>query len=375
MPNTPQQVINLGQVRAFYKGVSAPSNTDLIWLDISSSQHIPRYFNTVSNLWESLIAPIDDANTSLDKTWSSAKIEAEIEAAIASEGEEQQVIADLTVGGIDQGTTVTVGTNDKNTETLIKLLTKIFYPTFIAPTFSIAQNAGSLREVGQSVDVLLTLNFNRGSINGLKVSGIWQPSTFQAYRAGIVENNGYKFIAATSLGADVIQNFNTYTKVGHIVLQGDNIFQGTVTYQQGPQPIDSVNANFSTPLIAGTSPIQSSQFEGVYPIFATTTSTAVATKQSLVSMLTGNNLQYTLVAEETDSNKQFFELPAAWIASRPLGTINYFSVIANTFDPTNKIGDFTVTSTTQVVQGNAIAMKRYTYNGPKRGSQLIKLIF
>ena len=76
----------------------------------------------------------------------------------------------------------------------------------------------------------------------------------------------------------------------------------------------------------------STSFEGVYPLFATTSNITTLTQQTLVSMLTGNNISMTLVAE-TGGNKQKFEIPTAWTGAptnKPLlGILTYNSVSGN----------------------------------------------
>src|SRR5690606_15991849 len=118
-------------------------------------------------------------------------------------------------------------------------------------------------------------------------------------------------------------------------------FSGTVTYLTGPQPKDSSGADYQTGLAGGTSPVQTASFEGVYPLFATTSSITALTKQALYSMLSGNNIELNLTAE-TGGNKQKFEVPAAWINSRPLTAVQYFNTVSNQYDTSNKFSDFAV---------------------------------
>ena len=57
----------------------------------------------------------------------------------------------------------------------------------------------------------------------------------------------------------------------------------------------------------------SASLEGVYPIYAATVTTTVLTKQSLVSMLSGNNLTYAIVAEN-NPGEHTFALPDCALA-------------------------------------------------------------
>lgn len=255
-----------------------------------------------------------------------------------------------------QGTTLT--------DAWKKLTQKIFEPQLIAPTFSISNNAG-LREIGQTFDITLTFNFNRGRINGKNVGGVWVPTELQDFRAGAAQEY---VLSGESSGTSNSRTFST------IATQGINSFSGTVQYLIGPQPLNSDDENFSTPLAAGTSPTQTTSFEGVYPLFATSSSITSATKQALVSMLNANNVQITLVAE-TGGNKQFFDIPDAWLLARPLVSVQYFNTLSGQWDTTNRISEFSITTVSNSVQGNSVSYKRYTYTGIDRGSLLIRLIF
>ena len=166
----------------------------------------------------------------------------------------EDVTSTTTVGAINAGEIVPAGTNIQELTEL--LLNKTFYPTFVNPTFSLANNAG-LREVGSSFSVTLTFNFNRGQILGKLDNGIWNPTMLQDYRAGI----------ATSYLLNGVSGSNNSTSFNVTTILGTNTLNGTVTYAIGAQPKDSKNNNYDNPLPSGTSPIQSTSFEGIYPYF------------------------------------------------------------------------------------------------------------
>jgi hypothetical protein len=173
------------------------------------------------------------------------------------------VTADLQVGAIDAGDIVPVGTTLQGLTEL--LLLKTFFPDLIAPTFSLSNDAG-IKEVGTIVSFVLTFTFNRGQIKGALVSGVWDPNATQNPRAGA--SVSYTIRTTTQAG-------NTLTVTGYTVLNGSNSFTGTVTYAVGPQPLDSKGANFNTPLVAGTSPLQSTSFTGIYPYYWYKSSTQI----------------------------------------------------------------------------------------------------
>ena len=137
------------------------------------------------------------------------------------------------------------------------LLLTTFEPTFTNPTYSLSSNQASGQEIGVELDILLTYNYNQGSINGKIVGGIWQPATFQDYRGGVASNY-------TIDGVDTNLT-NTYTVTGHILLNTQS-FNATMTYLEGPQPIDSDGNNYSTPLAAG-SELKTRTITAIYPYF------------------------------------------------------------------------------------------------------------
>ena len=164
------------------------------------------------------------------------------------------VVATTTVGAINAGETVPAGTDIQKLTEL--LLNKTFYPTFVNPTFGLTNNAG-LREVGSSFNITLTFNFDRGKILGKLDNGIWNPTMMQDYRAGIAVSYLLNGVSSANNSA----SFNVTT------ILGNNNLNGSVTYATGVQPKDSKNNNYDSPLSSGTSPIQSTSFEGIYPYF------------------------------------------------------------------------------------------------------------
>lgn len=273
------------------------------------------------------------------------------------------VVSSVSIGGITAGDTIPLNTTLN--QFIEQLLVRTYEPTLNAPSFSLSNNAGSLRKIGSVINVLLTFNFNRGSILGANNPIVWDPGVLQNFRAG----------GATSyaLNSNIVGT-NTFTVVNHNVVQGNNSFTGTVTYAAGPQPLDSDGNPFNAPLSGGTSPVQTTSFEGVYPIFATTSLIGSTSEQGLYSMISGNNIELVLVAE-TGGQKQKFDLPDAWLASRPLTKVEYFNTVSNQYDPANKLSDFTISNVTQTVEGNTINYKRYTNASPDRGQLKLRLIF
>jgi hypothetical protein len=221
-----------------------------------------------------------------------------------------------------------------------------------------------------------TASFSRGQI---LVSG-----NFQDYRSGLPNQYVFTDASANTLLIDVSSSSlsNIQTVNNYLVKIGSQSFTSTIYYDAGPQPYDNKGNPYGTPLSAGSVGPYSTSFEGVYPLFATTSNITTLTQQTLVSMLSGNNISMTLVAE-TGGNKQKFEIPTSWTGAptnRPLVGVQQYNTFSSQWDtPGGSLAaSLTLWSTsavTESVQGNTINYTRYEYNGTDRGSVQIRLVF
>lgn len=146
-----------------------------------------------------------------------------------------------TLGKYENGDTIP-STGMTYEELFLDIAQETINPTLIAPTFSVSLSVTGTREVGESYSATMTGNFNRGQILGDIVGGVWNPSTIQDFRAGV----------ATSFTLDGTTQVGNTLSVSRSLILGTNIFNGTVNYADGVQPLNSVGGNFSTPLIAGS---------------------------------------------------------------------------------------------------------------------------
>lgn len=168
----------------------------------------------------------------------------------------KDVISNTTIGALNPGDSVDAGTTLQGF--VEKLLNKIYYPTYTPHSFSLTNNAGNKpKEVGSSFNITLTFNFNQGEILGKLVNNVWLEDEKQADRLG----------AATSYILNGVSGSNNSSSFNVTTVLGTNTFNGSVTYAIGAQPKDSKNNDFESPFPAGTSPIQSTSFEGIYPYF------------------------------------------------------------------------------------------------------------
>ena len=209
------------------------------------------------------------------------------------------VTSTTTVGAINAGDIIPAGTTIQELAELI--FNKTFYPTFVNPTFGLTNNAG-IREVGSSFNVTLTFNFNRGQILGKLVGGIWNPTMLQDYRAG----------TATSYLLNGVSGSNNSASFNVTTILGNNNLSGSVTYGIGVQPKDSKNNNYDNPLPSGTSPIQSTSFEGIYPYFyyKSTSPITPAIMQSAIA----NNQATKVLASSTGTITVDFDANGEYIA-------------------------------------------------------------
>lgn len=281
--------------------------------------------------------------------------------------EEDITVTTQKVGGYIKGDLLEAGT--KSTDFLKKLLQELYYPTFIAPSVTF-DTTPKIAKIGSVRRVPLTFTFNRGSILGKTQGATWDVNGFQNYRAGKVTE--YKFIKASN-GEDATNLTGFYEVENYTIKQGYNRFSGVMQYANGSQPVDSSGANYGTPLEGDTVAL-SVTVEGVYPLFATTELINVLAEQVLVSMITGNNVEFLLVAEG-GGNKQAFDIPNAWLANRPLSTVVFFNTFSSKWDEDNKLSTFATSSVSHAVSGVDTPYTRFTNTAPDRGAMRIKLIF
>lgn len=151
-------------------------------------------------------------------------------------------VTNTLAGSIAPQTTIQSGTTITQFAKMLTIST--FYPTFTLPTYSITTNQASNIESGTILDVTVTYTYNRGSINGKLVGGIWQPLTMQDYRGG----------AATQyiINGTNMSTANNRTISSYQIIDGINTFSGSITYLAGPQPTDSLGANYDSPYPSGT---------------------------------------------------------------------------------------------------------------------------
>ena len=273
----------------------------------------------------------------------------------------------VTVGGISAGTAPFSAATS-----IHEIIQQIFYPR-IAPTYSPQRDASlalnpttTLFEIAYEIP---TLVLNSSFIIG-------------TYTGGIYVKNGGLPTSYVYTGPDIspphtatTNNLsNSYSLSNYVVTNGYNTWSLQVNYGEGDIPVYDTNEPFPVPAFTNSGfTTTTDRFEGVYPIFANSTTINVKTKQTLVSMITSNTVEIYFVEGENNDGRQYFEIADAWINSRSIKRVEQFSTITQwVLDPywTN------ITSTTNTIQGVSVNYKKYTYAaGIDVGDRLIRLVF
>jgi len=136
--------------------------------------------------------------------------------------------SDVTIGSINEGADISINTS--YIDIISAMLTKVYNPTYVAPTLSLSWPGNKTVEIGEAFQQVSAV-FNPGRINGVYngTTKVWEPSTKQADRAGAAT----EYIIGTYTGS---LNYNTPSG---FVAAGDNIITGSVIHNAGSTPLNS----------------------------------------------------------------------------------------------------------------------------------------
>lgn len=256
--------------------------------------------------------------------------------------------------------------NQTFTEMMNLMLYPELFPSLTNPSqgFNITTSpplSNNFREIGlvyNAGQIQLATTFNRGSIN--------PAYTTNGFRSGLP--NAYIYTgggSVTSPQPSTSLTNNTVTTAQYTIVLGVQSWTSVVAYDAGQQPLSSTGNNFDNPLPAGSTNSISRNLRGVYPTFATTVSIGTLTKQALQSMTVYEEV--SMVAE-TGGNKQTIDIPVAWSTITGLQQFNTFS---GEWDSIN-LSQFTISSVSNIIQGNSVAYNRYTHNGVTTGARQLR---
>lgn len=284
--------------------------------------------------------------------------------------------AAITVGGIPSGTTLTGKTSFQLFE---ELLVPTLQPVFVAPSNSIVLSpaSGTICEIGYIVPTLtVTSNFSQGSytpayFGGTAVgSGVPVSHTFTGKGSGI---SGTTVSPNLSLG-------KTAGGSSFTVTSGYSYWTTNVAYSAGLQANNSKGTpSTCLPVGAGSSGAKTACIVGAYPIWATCTSISICSKLSLYDMTTANAVPIIL-SPEGGGNKQKFQVPCAWLSTRPLVGVCQFNTVSSLWEYPlgSQAASLTLWNTitaAELIQGNSIGYCEYKYNGVDRSTVCIRLVF
>lgn len=166
------------------------------------------------------------------------------------------------VGGMEAGTLVSDIDGQTYDQLFDTILFPTSYPTASQPYVSLTDTF-SLKEIGESVDVVLTTTANRGQIT--------LDSSVQGPFAGAVDSatiNGPGGPYTLNFGPNPT-DIDNLTVSSHTVVEGTAGNQWTLAggFADGPMPLDSTGADYPNIQWSAAGKTNSTNFEGVYPIF------------------------------------------------------------------------------------------------------------
>lgn len=244
---------------------------------------------------------------------------------------EDDLTTSVAVGGIKSGTTYEEGTS---LETLFRdMLNPVANPTLTNPSATLSATGAKLLETGATLSTTFTIAFNRGSINpAYGTSG---------YRSGVASS--YTFDGDTG----------SATSFPRTITSAKTSYQGSVAYEAGEQPKNSVGGNYSTPLPAGSVNTNTITYEFVNALWANTASIATIAKLALVSKST--KLKQFDFPAQTVANPEVFDVPATWTIT----AVEVLNTLSNQWEDCS--AEFAITDTTHDDAGGvSTAYKRYT---------------
>ncbi len=200
------------------------------------------------------------------------------------------------LGGIPQGTKVSVYKGKPLSKIIDDLLFPTIQPTAVEPSVSLSLKSGvaNIREVGSSSPI--ASNFTT----------VWNPGSIKI--GTIVKSN-----RAGEKVSDVLYAGTESNVVGSTpgtVTVGTTNYYYKVNYNEGPQPLDS-KGNPATSLVklpAGSKVSGAVAVYGVYPFYANTTATNI-TEGTFTKLTLTNSTTFTQKLPAENPSKHTFKLP------------------------------------------------------------------
>lgn len=237
--------------------------------------------------------------------------------------------AAITLGGINAGDTLTGLTAF---EILEDLLVPTLFPTLTAPSNTFSDDQPAFLEVGTTASTInFTATFDRGSISPAYGTSGFRSGPANTYNYS--DNGNVDQSLPATDASTTSPNSQSLTDV--VILEGNNTWTSTVSYDAGEQPLDSDGGNFNSPLAAGTTGSQSATISGVYPVFFGTSSTKPTAGSALLvgaskDVISNGALNGTITVDFNTSGAEFtwMAIPATatnktvwWVTALSNGSI------------------------------------------------------
>lgn len=274
------------------------------------------------------------------------------------------------VGGMCVGTVLTG-------KTALKILQEILVPelcgVLTAPSVSPSYTSTGIFEIGCTLSQTVQGTFSRGSINPQYCS----PSPF---RSGCA--NAYCFCGTgmpsgwQTCTASVASN----TNASYTVVSGTQSWGVSTRYDAGQCAIGNAGTVFATALPSGSTSASAGSIIGAFPLFGTCVNITTLSKVlPLSNMATANCVQINLVADSSP-NKQTFEIPCAWLSSRPLVGVQQYNTVSSQWEypggsAASSLVIWTCSASSETTCCGSTGYCKYVYNSTDRGAVCIRLVF
>jgi len=228
------------------------------------------------------------------------------------------------------------------------MLAPVLYPTLTNPSATISATGSKIIEIGGHLNTVMTVTFNRGSINPAYNTSGYRSGSAQEY----ILNSGTSQ-ASNTFNVNVTEAVTSYSAV--------------VGYAAGEQPKDSAGQDYDSPLPAGTVTTNLITYEFVNALWANIPAAATISKQALVSK--GAKQKVFAFPACTSTNPEVFDVPASWTIT----AIEVKNDLTGDYDDCSS--EFNITDTTHNdAAGNTVNYKRYTCNlGYNMGTRDVRI--
>ena len=261
----------------------------------------------------------------------------------------------------------------KDPKKFTDVMTDLFFPALdpilIDPSIYEFKSDKVLVPFDESTNLEFTTIFDRGSISYKDGSTNVYPRTGEIERYVYYYNNEIIQTVESDLSTNIINIPSVELPIGI------NEYKVDVYYGEGMQPTKSDGTLYGDPYPSGYI-TQTINVESVYRIYATINDvTDVQPVEELYSMIGGNNIKLTLAKEIDTVNRQSFEIPLLLMKNMEnIKNVQLFNPLTQSYEDSlrNTWDNRTVVKN---INGVNVSYVKFIYNGPKRGSVKINIVF